>query len=95
MSWTTMEPVTLSATIGLAVLSVGAALCFARLVIGPSLADRAIALDMIAILLVGMLTLHGVAESREESLRVATVLALINFLGTVAFAVYITRRASQ
>lgn len=92
MNWASMDPVTLAAVTGLAVLSLGVLICFVRLAIGPTLPDRAIALDMIAILLVGMLTLHGVAEARAESLRVAIVLALVNFLGTIAFAVYIRRK---
>lgn len=85
--------VTTAATAGLTVLSLALGLCFMRLVRGPSLADRVVALDLMAILLVGLLVLHGIAVSQPESLRIATVLALINFLGTIGFAIYLQRKA--
>lgn len=90
-----MEPLIVASQVGLAVLSLAILMCFIRLSIGPTLADRALALDMIAVLLVGMLVLHGIADAQPESLRVAIVLALLNFLGTVAFAIYMRRKALQ
>lgn len=80
---------------GLGVLSVGTLLAFARFVLGPSIPDRVVALDTIATLLVGALVLHGIANTQPDSLRVATVLALTNFLGTIAFSVHIRRSPSQ
>lgn len=88
-----MEPLIVASRAGLAVLSLAILLCFIRLTIGPTLADRALALDMVAVLLVGMLVLHGIADAQPESLRVAIVLALLNFLGTIAFAIYMRRKA--
>ena len=88
-----MEPLMVASQAGLAVLSLAILMCFIRLAIGPTLADRALALDMIAVLLVGMLVLHGIVDAQPESLRVAIVLALLNFLGTVAFAIYMRRKA--
>jgi len=88
------SPVEAAATVALAVVSVAISLCLIRLARGPSLPDRVVALDTIATLLVGLLVAFGVAQSQPEALRVATVLALINFVGTVGFSVYIYRRAS-
>ena len=76
----------------LAVLSLAVLICSLRLTIGPTLADRAVALDPIAVLLIGMLVLHGIVQEQPESLRVAIVLALLNFLSTIAFAIYMRRR---
>ena len=84
--------ITLAANIGLAALSLGVVVSLIRLVIGPTLPDRALALDMIAILLVGLLVLHATRDSRPPSMGVATVLALLNFLGTIAYAIYIRRK---
>lgn len=83
------------AAIGLVFLSAALILCFVRLWIGPSLPDRVVALDSVATLLVGLLVLNGIANRDMESLRVATVLALINFVGTIGFAYYLGRSASQ
>ena len=90
-----MEPLIIASRAGLAVLSLAVVICSLRLAIGPTLADRAVALDLIAVLLVGMLVLHGMAEEQPDSLRVAIVMALLNFLGTIAFAVYMRKRAVQ
>lgn len=88
-------PAATSASAALAVLSAAVCLCFVRLAIGPSLPDRVVALDMIGTLLVGMFVLSGIVDDQPEAVRVATVLALINFLATVAFATYVRRKAAK
>lgn len=88
-------PIEASASAALAVLSLAVCLCFVRLAIGPTLPDRVVALDMIGTLLVGMFVLSGIVDRHPEAVRVATVLALINFLATVAFATYVRRRAAK
>lgn len=87
------SPVAGAAQFGLVVMSLALLLGFARLSYGPSLADRVVALDVIATLLVGLLIVHGIAAGETLSLRVATVLALINFVGAVGFALYLGRRS--
>jgi multicomponent Na+:H+ antiporter subunit F len=66
-----------------------------RLIRGPSLPDRAVALDLISILVAGATAIYAIATGLAVLLEVATVLALIAFLGTVAFAHYIERQVSQ
>jgi multicomponent Na+:H+ antiporter subunit F len=63
-----------------------------RLVRGPSSADRVVALDMLAGLAMGGIALQTLATGSDAFLRVATVLALVGFLATVAFASYLSRR---
>ena len=86
------SPAATTASLALALLSVALVLCFVRLAIGPSLPDRVVALDLVAVLLAGALVLHSIAAAEPNSLRVALVLALINFLATVGFAAYMGRR---
>jgi multicomponent Na+:H+ antiporter subunit F len=74
-------------------LTLAMALAFARLVRGPTLPDRVIALDLFAILSTGFLTVYAIDTEQRVFLDVAIVLALIAFLGTVAFALYMERRA--
>jgi multicomponent Na+:H+ antiporter subunit F len=73
---------------------VGAAFLLAlyRLVRGPTSADRVVALDLMAALTLGAIGLQTLATGSQAFLRVATVLALVGFLGTVAFATYLARR---
>ncbi len=71
------------------------ALSFVRLVRGPSLPDRVVALDLITIVTVGFVGLFAVASDVSAFLDVAIGLALVAFLATVAFAWYADRRAAQ
>ena len=82
-----VEPVVF-VMIGAAVL-----LTFMRLVRGPSLSDRVIALDLIAVLAVGLIAMVAFEAEQPIFLDAAIVLALVAFLGTVAFARYLERRA--
>lgn len=62
-----------------------------RLLVGPSLADRVVALDMISVLLVVFLVVFRLVSGVNAYMYVAIGLALISFLATVAFAHYIDR----
>lgn len=64
-----------------------------RLVRGPSLPDRVVALDLITVLAAAMLGLDTLATRQAVFIDAAIVLALISFLGTIAFARYLERRA--
>jgi multicomponent Na+:H+ antiporter subunit F len=76
-----------------ALLGTAFILGFVRLVTGPSLPDRVVALDLIAILSVATIGTYAIATDQQVYVDVAIVLALIAFLGTIAFAQYIERRA--
>ena len=73
-------------------LTVTVILAFMRLVRGPTLPDRVVALDLIATLMIGIIAVYAIATDEPVFLDPALVLALISFLGTVAFASYIERR---
>lgn len=64
---------------------------FIRLVRGPSLPDRVIALDLLITIGVGIIAVYAIAMGQAVFLDVAVVLALTSFLGTVAFAYYVER----
>jgi multicomponent Na+:H+ antiporter subunit F len=74
---------------GLLVVSMGLALI--RLIRGPSLPDRVVALDLIAITAVGVIGVYAVAVDQPIYIDDALVLALIAFFGTVAFAHFIEK----
>jgi multicomponent Na+:H+ antiporter subunit F len=71
----------------------GMGLAFVRLAVGPTAADRIVALDMMAILFVGFTALVALASGSPALLDVGIALALVSFLGTVALARYVERRA--
>lgn len=76
----------------LLLLSVGLVCVFIRLVRGPYLPDRVIAIDLISILGIGLIVAYAVRFNQPNFLDVAIILAMISFLGTVAFAYYLERR---
>lgn len=78
-------------TLVFGLLSLAMFLVFARLVRGPSLPDRVVALDLMATLAVGLIAVYAVAADQPVFLDVAVVLALMAFLGTVAFAHFIEK----
>ena len=75
-------------------LAVAAGLTFIRLSKGPTLPDRVIAIDLIGVLLVCLLVLMAGMTAQQAFLDVAMVVALISFVGTVAYARYIERGGS-
>lgn len=62
-----------------------------RLIRGPSIPDRVVALDVVAILAVGFLSILSIESGETTYLTVGISLALLSFLGTVALALYIRR----
>jgi len=70
-------------------------LAFVRLVRGPSLPDRVIALDLISMIIAGMIAAYVVWMRQPVMLDAVTVMAVISFFGTVAFARYLERRPAD
>ena len=73
------------------ILILGMLFSVIRLFRGPSLPDRVVALDLLAIQAVGMISAHAVRSNQSIYLDVALALALIAFLGTIAFAFHIEK----
>jgi multicomponent Na+:H+ antiporter subunit F len=74
-----------------AALLVSFVLAFVRLVLGPMLADRVVALDLIAFLSIGLIAVYTIDTGVIAWLDIAITLALVAFLGTIAFARFILR----
>ncbi len=79
-------------TLGILVVSIFVALI--RLILGPSLPDRVVALDLISTLVIGIVAVEIVLSGQVVLLSVVMVLALVSFLGTIAFAHYLERKYS-
>jgi multicomponent Na+:H+ antiporter subunit F len=69
----------------LPVLSLSVLLVFVRFVKGPGIVDRVVALDL-------LITIGIVLTGQSTFLDIAMILALIAFLGTVAFSYYLEKR---
>jgi multicomponent Na+:H+ antiporter subunit F len=77
--------------IALVMLALAALLTLARLLRGPTLPDRVVAIDLVGVLIVGLIVVEASVTGERAFLDVAIVIALISFVGTVAYARYVER----
>ena len=89
-----MPVLTASLAVASTMLAVAAVVTFIRLLKGPTLPDRVIAIDLIGVLMVCLLVVTAAASGQQAFLDVAMVVALISFVGTVAYSSYIERSRS-
>ena len=66
-------------------------IAFIRLVKGPTLPDRIVAMDLIGVLVIGLIVVLAATSGVREALDAAIVIALIGFVATVAYATYVER----
>lgn len=74
------------------ILSVSLFLIFVRLLIGPEIVDRVIALDLIITCGLGIIAVYSIMTNQPTYLDIAMILALIAFLGTVAFSYFLIKQ---
>lgn len=77
--------------VAMAVLLVALGLVCIRLVRGPGLPDRIVAIDMLVVLAIAFIAVFAAGTGRTAVLDAAAVLALIGFLGTVALTRHLER----
>lgn len=86
---------TFATAVALTMLALAIVLAFARLVRGPTLPDRVVAIDLLGVLSAGLLVVAASATDQQALLDVAMVIALISFVGTVAYARYVERESQS
>ena len=86
IEWTTLISLVL---LGLALL-----VSLVRIVIGPTLSDRVLALDLLTVVAMGFVGAIAVRTGLWLFLDIAIALALLGFLATVALARYILLRGA-
>lgn len=72
-------------------IAVALALNFWRLYAGPTLPDRILALDTMAINTIALLILLGIHQNLTEFFEAALLIAMMGFIGTVALCKYLLR----
>lgn len=70
-------------------------LIFYRIVIGPSIEDRIVGIDLLTSNAIAFIAVYSIQSGTTTFLDVGLILALIAFLGTVAFAFYLERRTKR
>ena len=90
-----LEPVSWAVTIALVLIGLAYVLAVIRLILGPTLPDRVVALDLIASLTLGFSAVHALRTGEWVLLNVSVVIALVCFLATIAFAQYLERKTHK
>ena len=75
----------------LVTLGVALLLALGRLIKGPTLPDRVVAMDLIGVLIVSLIVVVAASSHVRAMLDAAIVIALIGFVGTLGYATYIDR----
>ncbi|MBU2643444.1 cation:proton antiporter [bacterium] len=73
-------------TISIALMLIGSLLGIIRLILGPSIIDRVIAMDVLTIISISLIVVIALIADRFIYVDVAIVYALLSFLGVVAVA---------
>lgn len=79
-----------AADVGLVIVSALCVLCGYRVIVGPTVPDRVVALDAIATNVVAIAVLFAIATRQDFFVTVSLVLAIIGFFSTIAVAQYVT-----
>ncbi|QCU89159.1 K+/H+ antiporter subunit F [Thiomicrorhabdus sediminis] len=81
----------LSLQIAFLLISIALILSFYRLIKGPSLPDRILALDTLYINSIAILVLSGLYLNSNLYFEAALLIAVMGFVGTVALSKYLLR----
>lgn len=73
------------------ILCLALLLVMVRLIKGPKFADRIVALDLIITIGIAIIGVFAILSEKSTFLDAAMLLALIGFLGTIAFSYYLIK----
>ncbi len=77
--------------VSLVLLSISLLIAFYRLVKGPSMPDRVVALDLIGVILIGIMALFSIKFVSKNYFDAMLVLAILAFMGTTAMAKFLVK----
>lgn len=77
--------------IALCVLSLGLVLLFIRLLLGPSIQDKILALDAIGVLLVGFIGIFMILQNTTVFSDIVLLLTILGFVGTLTLSKFLER----
>ncbi len=76
-------------------LIISMVLCLVRMILGPSAADRMVAIDLLGLLVALLMISHAIRTADEAVLDIVLVFSIIAFFGTVALARYLQREVNN
>ena len=76
-------------------LSLSFIITVARVIVGPTLPDRVLALDLLVAAAIGFIAVLGIKTGYTLYIDIAIALGLVGFLATVAFSRFILSRGQR
>jgi multicomponent Na+:H+ antiporter subunit F len=85
----------LATQVAIVLLSISFLVTVWRVIVGPTLPDRILALDMLVAVAIGFIAVTAVRTGLTLYVDIAISLGLVGFLATVAFARFILQRHAK
>lgn len=87
--------VAVAADVALVLFALALVMTVVRIILGPTLPDRIVALDLLVGEVIGFIAAFSIKTGFATYVDVAVALGLVGFLATVAFARYVTGRRRE
>ncbi|MCF6297781.1 MAG: monovalent cation/H+ antiporter complex subunit F [Flavobacteriaceae bacterium] len=89
-----MEPTLLNIVLILAfaMLLLAFGLSFIRMIKGPTVSDRIVAMDLIASITMGFILVYSVLINKAMYFDIVIIISLVSFIGTVAISTYLKQK---
>ena len=68
------------------------ALCLLRVILGPTVADRVVAIDIMGIIVVGICVILAIRTEKSFLIDIGIAWVILSFIGTLTMAKYLERR---
>ncbi len=78
-------------TVSVVLFAITIAIALLRMILGPSMPDRVIAMDVIGVNLLATIGVVSVLYGTKAYLEVILILGILSFISTIAFSKYIER----
>lgn len=87
----------MTVVIGLAVVGLVVSACLAgcRLVVGPTMTDRVIAIDVLLVTVAGAVAVRIASTGSSESINILIYVALLSFTGTIMAGRFVERGGDE
>ena len=82
---------TFAITFAMGCFSIGLLCCLVRVMKGPHMGDRVLALDTMVINAIALMLLYGILHGTEVYFESVVIIAMLGFVSTVAYARFILR----
>ena len=78
-------------TIALVLFAIAIGIAVIRIILGPSMPDRVLALDVIGVNLLSSIAVTSVMLNTKAFLEVILILGILSFIGTIAYSKFVER----